>query len=80
MTLSETKAVPTQEPPAPPGARPRSPRTGRRFTPRDRRNLRVGLDDLLEEARTEALDSETDDAARHRLTAWPTVREALRRP
>lgn len=43
MTLSETKAVPTQEPPAPPGARPRSPRTGRRFTPRDRRNLRVGL-------------------------------------
>lgn len=43
MTLSETKAVPTQEPPAPPGARPRSPRAGRRFTPRDRRNLRVGL-------------------------------------
>lgn len=41
---------------------------------------RVVLDDLLEEARTEALDSEMDDAARHRLTAWPTVREALRRP
>lgn len=41
------------------------------------RGERVLIDDLLEEARQDAITAEADPAAREILQSWPTVREAL---
>lgn len=43
----------------------------------DRGGVRVEIDELLEEARTEAVDAERDEAARAVLESWGSVREAL---
>ena len=44
------------------------------------RGERVLIDDLLEEARQDAITAEADPAAREILQSWPTVREALVAP
>lgn len=41
------------------------------------RGTRVDIDEMLEEARLEAIAEESDDAARATLESWTTVREAL---
>lgn len=41
------------------------------------RGERVEVDELLELARAEAIQAETDPEARERMVAWPSVRDAL---